>query len=86
MNEFILNTSAAVLMLAATSAHSAPINDSSVEFEPVSAFQTMPLIQMGQEKAFAADFEERDLSRISLREDAFADSNGSIDGLWKSDS
>lgn len=85
MNKFILSTAAA-LMLTATTAYSAPVSTDHNVLDSMTEIKTMPLAQKAQELPITPELDQRELSRINYDIEAFDDSPDTIRGFWKSES
>jgi len=78
------------LLLAATTAHSAPISIANVEPNAelgwMSSIHTSPKKQVGQDVITAPVFDEREFQRIRSQDESAYDSADTIKGFWKTSS
>lgn len=88
MNNGIRITFTTALILAASAAHSAPINNHNVDvsLQSMSLIHTTPLTQTARGVVPAPNFDERDLLKIEIDDGIYADSANTIKGFWQNDS
>jgi len=84
MNKVLLSIASATLILvASTSAHSAPLNSADSNAESGSKIQTMPLKHTERVGVFYSEADELDGLRFANDERVFDDSPKLVDGFWK---